>query len=149
MLRKSGRSTYAGYVPSLIAIGLLVLCLLHNCFTYAALAAHPGIGNAFRNSIKNDSPFIELYIAGGTFLRGLPGLSTLGDATAAAAAAPLEARIKDFPQGADAMFFGDSKSSAQSHMLWSWKLAPFFVLIAVVAWMRRQRPVHMKQRLRA
>lgn len=144
-----GRSTYAGYVPSVLAIGALILNLLHNCFTFAALADHPEIGSAFRNAIKNDSPFIEIYIAGGSAMRGLPGLATLGDVTAASAAAPLEARIKDFPQGADAMFFGESKSSAQSRMLWSWKLTPFLVLIALVAWFRRQRPVHMKQRLRA
>jgi hypothetical protein len=149
MLHKSGRSTYTGYVPSVAAVGLLVLNLLHNCFTYAALADNPEIGNSFRNAIKNDSPFIELYIATGAALRGLPGLTTLGDQTAAAAATPLAPRIKDFPQGADAVFFGEAQSSAQGRMLWSWRLTPFLALLAVVAWMRRQRPVHMKQRFRA
>lgn len=149
MLRGRGRSTYAGYLPSTAAIGLLIINLLHNCFTYAALAGHPEVGSAFSNAIRNDSPIVEAYIAAGSALRGLPGLSTLGDATAAAAAAPLAPRIKDFPQGADAMFFGESRSSAQSRMLWSRRLTPFLALVALVVWMRRQRPIHMKARLRA
>ncbi len=149
MLGRSGRSTFAGYVPSAAAICVLVVNVLHNCLTYAALADHPQIGSAFRNAIRNDSPIVETYILAGSALRGLPGLSTLGDATAAAAAAPLAPRIADFPQGAGAMFFGQSMSAAQGRMLWSRRLTPFLALIAGIAWLRRQRPVHMKERLRA
>ena len=149
MLRTSGRSTFAGYVPSVVAIGLLIVNVLHNCFTYAALADHPEIGASFRNAIRNDSPMVEAYVAAGSALRGIPGLSAMGDVTAAAAAAPLVPRIKGFPQGAGAIFFGESKSTAQSRMLWSRRITLFLALIAAVAWMRRQRPVHMKERLRA
>lgn len=145
---KQGRSRFGGYLPSVLAIGALVVDLLFNCFTYAALAEHPEMGNAFRNAIKNDSPIVETYIAGGKLLRRIPGLSSIGDATAAAAAEPLLPRVKDFPQGADAVFFGDAQSAAHGRMLWSRQLMPFLLALAMLLWWRRQKPVHLRERLR-
>lgn len=147
-MRASGQSRFGGYVPSILAITVFVLDILHNCFTYAALAEHPEMGGAFRNAIKNDSPIVETYIAGGELLRSLPGLGRLGDATAAAAAQPLLARVKDFPQGADAVFFGEPKSGAHARMLWSRRLMPFLLLLAIVLWFRRQKPVQTRRPLR-
>ncbi|GMU43378.1 MAG: hypothetical protein IT479_09355 [Xanthomonadales bacterium] len=144
MRSSSGRSRFGGYLPSLLAITALVVDVLFNCFSYAALAEHPEMGNAFRNAIKNDSPIVESYIAGGRFLRSLPGMARIGDDTAAAAAAPLLARVKDFPQGADAVFFGNAKSGAHARMLWGRILMPFLALLAIVLWVRRQKPVQTR-----
>lgn len=148
MLASKGQSRFSGYLLPGLAIAALLFDLAFNSFTYAALATHPDIGSAFRNSIKNDSPIVELYIAAGSALRGLPGLSSLGDATAAAAAKPLRERVKSYPQGADAIFFGDAQSSAHSQMLWSRRLMPLLLLLAVVTWMRRQKAVHLVKRRR-
>lgn len=148
MQASRGRSRFGGYLPSVLAIGALVVDLLFNFFTYAALAEHPEMGSAFRNAIKNDSPIVETYIAGGKLLRRIPGLSTIGDATAAAAAEPLLPRIKDFPQGADAVFFGEPQGAAHGRMLWSRQLMPFLLVLAIVLWSRRQKPVHLRERPR-
>lgn len=146
---KPGQSRAGGYLPSAIAILLVLLILLFNAFSYAALASHAEIGQAFRLSIKHNSPFIETYVWLGDVLRGVPGLSTLGDGTAGEAAAPLVSRIQPHPRGAAAVFFGEPQSAAHSRMLWAQRALPFLAILAVIVWTRRQKPVHMRNRLRA
>jgi hypothetical protein len=34
-------------------------------------------------------------------------------------------------------------------MLWAQRMLPWFAIIAVILWARRQKPVHMRNRLRA
>lgn len=146
---KSGQSVAGNYLPVSVA-GLVVLAtLLFNAFTYAALASHAEIGSAFRMAIKNNSPFIEGYVWLGDQLRDLPGLSTWGDSTANAAAEPLIDRIRPHPRGAAAVFFGESKSPAHGRMLWAQRMLPWFAIIAAILWARRQKSVHMRNRLRA
>lgn len=149
MQRSNARSSLSGYVPSLVAIALFVSTLAFNAFTYAALAHHAEIGTAFRAAIDNDSPIIEGYVILGDVLRALPGMSSIGDVTAAAAAEPLVARIKPFPPGASAVFFGNAQSAAHGRMLWSHRMLPFMLALACILWWRRQKPVHMRNRLRA
>lgn len=144
-----GQSIIRGYLPSAIA-GLAFLAnLLFNAFSYSALASHREIGDAFRMSIEHNSPFIETYVWLGDLLRGLPGLSGLGEATANAAAAPLVEKIEAHPRVAAAVFFGEPQSPAHKRMLFGPKLLPFLLLLAVVLWLRRQKPVHLRTRLRA
>lgn len=147
--QKPAQSVVRGYVPSVIAGLVLAANLLFNAFTYSALASHKEIGNSFRLSIEQNSPFIEFYVWLGDILRGLPGMSGIGDATANAAAEPLIARIRPHPRGAAAVFFGESQSAAHGRMLWAQKALPFVLVIAVIVWARRQKPVHMRARLRA
>ncbi|HWS27497.1 MAG TPA: hypothetical protein VN259_13135 [Xanthomonadales bacterium] len=149
MQRLANQSPIGGYLPSVVAIALFLGTLAFNAFTYAALAAHAQIGSAFRTAIDNDSPVIEAYVMLGDLLRGVPGLANLGDATANAAAEPLVDRIKPFPRGASAVFFGSAQSAAHGRMLWTHRLLPFLLVLAGVLWWRRQKPVHMRQRLRA
>lgn len=149
MQRSVTRSPLAGYVPSIIAFALVLWILAFNAFTYAALAAHAEIGKAFASAIENDSPVIEGYVALGKVLRRLPGMANVGNSTANAAAEPLVARIKPFPPGASAVFFGGVQSPAQGRMLWTHRLLPFALVLACVLWWRRQKPVHMRERLRA
>jgi hypothetical protein len=146
---KPGQSRAAGYLPAAVAGLLLLVNLLFNAFSYAALASHAEIGQAFRLSIKHNAPFIEAYVWLGDILRGIPGLSGIGDGTASAAAEPLIARIRPHPRGAEAVFFGEAKSPAHSRMLWGQRLLPFLVVITIILWVRRQKPVHMRNRLRA
>jgi hypothetical protein len=146
---KPGQSVSRGYLPAVVAGVIVLATLLFNAFSYAALASHPEIGSAFRLSIKHNSPFIESYIWLGDLLRGLPGLSGWGDATANAAAEPLVDRIRPHPRGAAAVFFGAPQSPAHGRMLWAQRMLPFFAIIATILWLRRQKPVHMRQRLRA
>lgn len=143
------QSRAGGYLPSIIAGLVFMGTLLFNAFSYSALASHAEIGKAFRSAIDNDSPFIEGYVWIGDRLRQIPGLAEWGDATASAAAQPLIARIKSFPPGASAVFFGETESGAHSRMRWGHRLLPFFALVVVIAWMRRQKPVHMVNRYRA
>ena len=143
------QSRAGGYLPSVIATLAFIGTFLFNAFSFAALASHAEIGRAFRNAIENDSPFIEGYVWVGDRLRLVPGLSGWGDTTANAAAEPLVARIKPFPPGASAVFFGDIESGAQSRMRWGHRLLPFLAVIGVIAWSRRQKPVHMVKRYRA
>lgn len=149
MQRSANRSTLSGYLPSIVAIALFLGTLAFNAFTYAALASHAQIGTAFRSVIDNDSPIIEGYVFLGDLLRSLPGMAGIGDATANAAAKPLVDRIKPFPQGASAVFFGKAQSPEHGRMLWTHRLLPFLLVLAGVLWWRRQKPVHMRQRLRA
>lgn len=149
MQRSDKRSTLSGYLPSIVAIALFLGTLAFNAFTYAALASHAQIGTAFRSAIDNDSPIIQGYVALGDVLRRLPGMAGIGDATANAAAKPLVDRIKPFPPGASAVFFGQAQSAEHGRMLWTHRLQPFLLLLAGVLWWRRQKPVHMRQRLRA
>lgn len=149
MQRSGIRSPFTGYIPSIVAIALTLAFLLFNAFTYAALAAHPEIGKAFRTAIDNDSPIIEGYVMLGDLLRKVPGMAHMGDATANAAAEPLVARIRPFPPGASAVFFGGAASPAHSRMLSSHRTLPFLVLLSCILWWRRQKRVHMRERLRA
>lgn len=146
---KTGQSMARGYLPATLAGLVFLATLLFNAFTYSALAAHAEIGSAFRLSIEENSPFIEGYVWMGDLLRGLPGLSGWGDATANAAAEPLIDRIRPHPRGAAAVFFGEPQSSAHGRMLWAQRMLPWFAIIAAVLWARRQKPVHMRTRLRA
>ncbi len=146
---KTGQSLSRGYLPAIVAAVILLATLLFNAFSYAALASHAEIGGAFRLSIKHNSPLIESYVWLGDLLRGLPGLSGWGDATANAAAEPLVDRIKPHPRGAAAVFFGEPQSSEHGRMLWAQRMLPFFAIVAAILWLRRQKPVHMRQRLRA
>lgn len=149
MQRSGNNSRFAGYMPSIVAAVLLFGTLAFNAFSYAALAGHAEIGKAFRTAVEGDSPIIQGYIALGDLLRRLPGLDGIGDATANAAAEPLVDRIRPFPPGASAIFFGAAQSPAQSRMLWTHRLLPFLLVLTVVLWWRRQKPVHMRPRLRA
>lgn len=149
MQRSGTNSRFAGYVPSIVAATLLLATLAFDAFTYAALAAHSEVGKAFRSAIESDSPLIQGHIALGNLLRGLPGLAGVGDDTANAAAAPLVERIRSFPPGASAVFFGSPQSTAQSRMLWTHRLLPYLLGLTLVLWWRRQKPVHLRQRLRA
>jgi hypothetical protein len=146
---KPGQSRSRGYLLVTVSGVILLATLLFNAFSFAALASHAEIGSAFRLSIKHNSPFIESYVWLGDLLRGLPGLAGWGDSTANEAAEPLVDRIRQHPRGAAAVFFGEPQSAAHGRMLWAQRMLPFFVVITAVLWLRRQKPVHMRQRLRA
>jgi hypothetical protein len=146
---KPAQSVARSYLPAAAAGLVFLATLLFNAFTYAALASHAEIGNAFRMAIQHNSPFIEGYVWLGDQLRGLPGLSAWGDSTANAAAEPLIDRIRPHPRGAAAVFFGESKSPAHGRMLWAQRMLPLFAIIAAILWARRQKPVHLRNRLRA
>jgi hypothetical protein len=47
------------------------------------------------------------------------------------------------------VFFGEAQSAAHSRMLWAQRVLPFLAIIAVIIWARRQKPVHLRNRLRA
>jgi len=146
---KPGQSIAGGYLPSVIAVLIMVGTLLFNAFTYAALASHAEIGQSFRQSIRHNSPFIESFVWLGDLLRSVPGLSEFGDATANAAAEPLVERIRPHPRSASSVFFGEPQSAAHSRMLWGQRMLPFLIVIAAILWARRQKPVHMRNKLRA
>jgi hypothetical protein len=122
--------------------------LAYNAFTYSALGDTPVVGPAFRQAIRNDAPIVASYVAIGDMLRALGPLRTWGEATAAEAAAPLAEKVRAYPPGASAAFFGAPMSSAQSRMQRAQQTAPFLLLLAVVLWWRRPRAVHMLPRLR-
>lgn len=146
---KPGQTLAGGYLAAVIAVLIMLGTLLFNAFTYAALASHAEIGQSFRLSIRHNSPVIESYVWLGDLLRGVPGLSEFGDATANAAAEPLVERIRPHPRSASTVFFGESQSAAHGRMLWGQRMLPFLVVIAGILWVRRQKPVHMRKRLRA
>lgn len=149
MQRTASQSRLGRNLPTAIAVMLFLATLLFNAFTYAAFAARADVGPPFRRAIADDAPIILIYVRLGDALRGLPGLETLGDATAAGAAEPLAARIAEFPPGASAVFFGDPQPGDHDRMRWTHRILPFLLLAVVFFAWRRQKPVHLRQRLRA
>ena len=149
MRASKGQSISRGYISAVIAIIVCLGTLAYNLVTFSALASEPRIGSAIRNGFNGDALMAATYALGGDLLRKIPGLETLGDDTARSVADPLEESIKAYPPSAVAVFFDRAQSTAHNRMLWAHRLQPWLILIAALLWWRRQKPVHLRERLRA
>ena len=134
------------HFPWILCLSVLLYLLLANAFNFAALGDHPRIGKHFRAAVADDAPIVASYLLAGDLLRKL--LPTAGDQTAQSAAAPLEERIRGYPPAAVAVFFGDSRSPQQSRMQWQHRFAPVFVVLTLIAWLRRPKNVHLVRQTR-
>jgi len=134
------------FLPVIVCGLAFFYLVLANAFTFAALGDHAGIGKQFRGAVADDAPIVGTWILLGDVLRKV--LPTSGNLTAEMAAAPLVERISGYPPAAVAVFFGESKSSAQARMQWQHRLAPAFLLLALIAWVRRPKTVHLVRQTR-
>ena len=134
------------FLPVIVTATMLFYLLLANAFTFAAVGDHARIGKHFRAAVADDAPIVATWLLLGDALRKV--LPTVGNETAEYAAAPLAERISGYPPAAVAVFFGDSMSAQQSRMQWQHRLAPIFLVLALIAWLRRPKSVHLVRQTR-
>lgn len=134
------------FLPVIVSAAFFFYLVLANAFTFSALGDHARIGKQFRAAVRDDAPIVATWLLLGDSLHKV--LPTLGNETAQMAAAPLVERITGYPPAAVAVFFGDSMSPQQSRMQWQHRLWPVSMLIALVAWMRRPKNVHLVRQTR-
>lgn len=134
------------FMPVIVTATIFFYLLLANAFNFAALGDHDKIGKHFRSAVRDDAPVVATWLLIGDVLRKV--LPTVGNETANLAAAPLVERINGYPPAAVAVFFGDSMSAQQSRMQWQHRLVWVFLVIALIAWVRRPKNVHLVRQTR-
>jgi hypothetical protein len=125
-------------------LALFVWALTYDLVIWGAAARLPDVGGQLRVSAQRNALLATIYMAGGNALdAAVPALEDWGTQHAQNALGDGMSRIKDDPNVAMDLIFSQTWNSSHFWLKLMYWAAPVLGLIALVAWSRRPKKIHM------
>jgi hypothetical protein len=130
-----------------IAMVLFAICFLYDIVVWGGVPALPKVGTYIVDSAHREAPLATTYIAIGAPLDvAMPSLGDYANARLTEAFADGFDRIREDPTVAMDLIFGTTWNPTHrwiKAMFWG---APIMLLVTIVFWFRRPKPVHALRR---
>lgn len=131
----------------LIVLVLFVLCFLYDLVVWGSVPALPDVGPGIADSARREAPLATTYIAlGGVIDSAVPSLQAFGAARLTAAIGEGFERIRADPTVAMDLIFNTTWNASHRWIKTMYWAAPVLLLLTLISWARRPKPVHMVRR---
>lgn len=124
-----------------------LLCLAFDAWLYGSLARKPGVGPDVAAAARAHAPLLHAYIVLGrpwVAHAGATGAQHVADA----AFGDAYPQIAAMPEVADSLLFSQSRGRLSELMTLLFWAAPVLLVLTILAWAFRGRPVHLVGRAR-
>jgi hypothetical protein len=123
---------------------IFVWALVYDLVVWGAAGRLPDVGDKLRISAQRNALLATMYMAGGDALESaVPYLEDWGRQRAQNALQPGLQRIKDDPNVAMDLIFSQTWNATHGFLKFMYWAAPVFGILALIAWARRPKRVHM------
>jgi hypothetical protein len=130
-----------------IALVLFVASLLYNVIVWGGVRTLGDVGVAISDSARREAPLAATYIAAGNIIdAAVPSLGEFGGARLASALGDAFASIRTTPGVAMDLVFGPALNASHTWLRTTYWATPVLLLIAVITWVRRPKPVRLLRR---
>ncbi|MFI4969547.1 MAG: hypothetical protein ACHP7D_05035 [Lysobacterales bacterium] len=128
----------------LIALTLFVITLFYDVVVWGALPRLPEVGASIVDSARREAPLASTYIAIGSGLDGaVPALQAFGEQRLTSAFGDGFERIRGDATVAMDLIFNRTWNSEHRWLKTMYWAAPFLLLLSLVLWVRRPKPVRV------
>lgn len=124
-----------------LAFGIFLVTLAYNAWYWGGAARIPDIGPIIATAAAREAPLVSVYLNLGGQLLTWTGQEAAAQASAEAAFAAARTRILDQPRLVIDTLFEHRYSTAQTVLRGSHWLCPLALVIGLIAWLRRPKPV--------
>lgn len=125
-----------------VALVLFLACLCYDVIVWGALPLLPDVGPAITMSARREAPLALTYIAIGRNIdAAVPAMQAFGARRLTDALGDGFARIRDDTTVAMDLIFNTTWNSAHRRLKVMYWATPFFLLLSVILWWRRPRPL--------
>jgi hypothetical protein len=133
----------------LIALALFIICMLYDVVVWGALPVLPEVGASITTSANREAPLASTYIALGSRIDAqVPALQAFGAQRLQDAFGEGFARISENAAVAMDLIFNTTWNSQHRWIKTMYWAAPFFLVLTIVLWMMRPKPVRVMGRRR-
>jgi hypothetical protein len=130
-----------------IALVLFVSSLLYNLIVWGGVRALGEVGVAISDSARREAPLAATYIAaGGIIDSAMPALGEFGGARLDDALGGGFERIRADPIVAMDLVFGTTLNASHTWLRTMYWATPVLLVVALVTWVRRPKPVRLVRR---
>lgn len=135
------------YRPYVIAMSLFVVCFIYDLIVWGGVRSIPGVGPGIAESARREAPLATAYIRLGEPLdAALPFLRDYGAERLSSAFGEGFERIAADPTVAMDLIFDTTWNATHRWIKTMYWAAPILLLLSLILWARRPRPVHMIRR---
>lgn len=135
------------YRPHVIAMILFALCFGYDLILWGSVRSIPDVGPGIAESARREAPLATAYITLGEPIdNAVPFLKDYGSERLTSAFGEGFERIRTDPTVAMDLIFDTTWNAAHRWIKTLYWAAPILLLLALVLWARRPRPVHMIRR---
>ncbi|MEP7044358.1 MAG: hypothetical protein ABI843_14940 [Dokdonella sp.] len=126
----------------LFALLLFIVCLLYDLVVWGALPALPEVGAAIADSAHREAPLAATYIALGSRIdAAVPALQAFGAARLTDAFGEGFTRISEDSTVAMDLIFNTTWNSQHRWLKTMYWAAPVLLLLTILLWTRRPKPI--------
>jgi hypothetical protein len=130
-----------------IAMVLFALCFLYNLVVWGSVRSLPEVGPGIADSARREAPLATAYITLGEALdSSVPVFQDYGAERLTSAFGDGFERIRADPTVAMDLIFDTTWNATHRWIKAMYWAAPILLLVALVLWARRPRPIHMIRR---
>lgn len=130
-----------------IALVLFVLCFLYDLIVWGSVRSIPDVGPGIADSARREAPLATAYITLGEMLDSVvPALESYGADRLSNAFGEGFERIKADPTVAMDLIFDTTWNAAHRWIKAMYWAAPILLVVFLILWSRRPRPIHMIRR---